>query len=161
MKTTLISLIAALTVVTASETAHADKPGTFGIGIGGGTISTGLSLKYYTGSSFALQGNVGLLGSGRDRFAGQGIAVSVDGLLEQSSLYRNQYFSLDWNFGLGGGVGVLSDTLILAAAGVIGLEFNFIPIPIDFVVEYRPTLQILNDVNLDPIDFSGHVRFYF
>ena len=161
MKITLISLIAALAVATVSETAHADKPGTFGIGIGGGTVSSGLSVKYYMGGSFAVQGNVGFLGAGRDRFGGNGVAVSLDGLLEQNALFKNGFVSIDWNLGLGAGVGVGGDVLVLAAAGVIGLEFNFIPVPIDFVVEYRPTLQILDNINLKPIDFSGHLRYYF
>ena len=72
-----------------------------------------------------------------------------------------EFFSLDWSFGLGAGVGVRDDNTGIAAAGVAGLEFNFTVIPIDLVLEYRPTLAIHPDVDLDLVDFSGHLRFYF
>lgn len=159
-KTTLISLIALAGTLAWAQPASAEKPGTFGIGIGGGTISSGLSLKYYMGS-FALQGTIGSFGSAADRFNFGGVAVSVDGLLEQNALFENGALSIDWNFGLGAGLGLFNDNFALAVAGIVGLEFNFKPVPIDFVVEYRPTLGLVGGFGLEPIDFSGHLRFYF
>lgn len=159
MKTSLVSLVALVTTLAWAAPAHADKPGTFGIGIGAGTATNGLSGKYYMGS-FAIQANLGLYGVGADRFGNNGFAVSVDGLLEQSALFKNGVVSIDWNLGLGGGLALSDDNFLLAAAGVIGLEFNFVPVPIDFVVEYRPTL-VITGLDLNPIDFTGHLRFYF
>ena len=49
------------------------------------------------------------------------------------ALRQTQYFDLDWNFGLGGGVGVPTGggTPGVAVAGIAGLEFNFTKIPFD------------------------------
>lgn len=161
MKHLVISVFTLAVAIGMSSSAWAEKPGTFGIGIGAGTISSGLSGKYYM-PSFAIQANVGTYGAAGDRYGDfDGLAFSVDALLEQDALFQNDVVAIEWNLGIGGGLGLFDDTLALAAAGVIGLEFNFVPIPIDFVVEYRPTLLLSPDVHLEPIDFTGHLRFYF
>ncbi len=161
MKNILTSVFALALIAGWSSSALADKPGSFGIGIGAGTISSGLSLKYYSSPSFALQANVGTYGTAGDRSNFDGLAFSVDGLLEQNALFKNDVVSIDWNLGLGAGLGLYNDDLGLAVAGVVGVEFNFVPVPIDFVVEYRPTLLLSPDVHLEPVDFSGHLRVYF
>ncbi len=162
MNKTLISSAAIAVSLLFSSPVLADKPGTIGIGLGATTFASGLSGKYYMSDSFALQGAVGTYGAGADRFSNfGGIAVGIDGLVENSALTRNEIFSLDWNFGLGAGVGLFEDTLGLAVSGVVGLEFNFVPIPIDLVLEYRPGLLVVPDVGIELVDFSGHIRFYF
>ena len=142
------------------------RNGGFGIGLGSGTIANGVSMKYYMGGS-ALQGVVGFWGGGgiNDRFHHvDGVAVSFDYLFEMPSLARSQYFTLDWSFGLGAGFGVETfekHSPGLAGSGIAGLEFNFTRIPLDLVVEYRPTLGILPDPKLHLVDFTAHVRVYF
>jgi len=160
MKYSIITLAALAALTTWSSSAAAEKPGTLGIGLGAGTLSNGLSGKYYM-SSYALQANVGTFGNSSDRFGGNGFAVSVDALLEPGSLFSNDILSIDWNIGLGAGLGLNDSITSIAVAGVAGLEFNFKPIPIDLVLEYRPTLLVIEDVHFEPVDFSGHIRFYF
>ena len=65
-----------------------------------------------------------------------------------------------WNVGVGAGA-VVGDVFALRASGVVGLEFLFVPIPIDLVFEWRPSLQIIPNVGADIVNFSGHVRYYF
>src|SRR5262245_56104557 len=80
----------------------------FGIGIGSGTGATGVSGKFMAGPG-AFQGVVGVWGhdSGLGHYAHvDGIALSLDYLFEMPSLTSTQYFTVDWSFGLGGGVGV-------------------------------------------------------
>jgi hypothetical protein len=155
------------TVATSGATAGGGRRARgFGLGLGSGTIANGLSAKDYLGGA-ALQGVVGLWGGGgfHDRFRhANGLAVSADYLFEMPSLTSSQFFTLDWSFGLGAGFGVddfRGRSPGLAASGVAGLEFNFTRIPLDVVVEYRPTLAILSDVHLHLVDFTAHVRFYF
>jgi hypothetical protein len=138
----------------------------FGLGIGSATIANGLSMKYYRGGG-ALQGVVGLWGAGgiKERFhhAG-GLAVGADYLFEMPSLARSQYFTVDWCFGLGAGFGVQAfsgGSPGLAASGIAGIEFNFTRVPLDLVLEFRPTVGILPDPGVDLIDFTAHFRFYF
>jgi hypothetical protein len=150
--------------------ARADEGGRrgqgFGLGLGSGTIANGVSMKYFMGGA-ALQGVVGVWGGGgidgRFRHA-HGVAVGADYLFEMPSLAASQYFTLDWSFGLGAGFAVASASGHepgLAGSGIAGLEFNFTRVPLDVVVEYRPTLGILPDLHLHLVDFTAHVRFYF
>lgn len=167
MRLTLTSLVlAAVFAGTARADDGARRAGGFGIGLGSGTLANGISLKAYGGRS-ALQGVVGVWGGGgighRFGHAG-GVAVNADYLFEMPSLATSPYFTLDWSFGLGAGFGVQTfsnGSPGLAGSGVAGLEFNFTRIPLDVVVEYRPTLAILPDVHLHLVDFTAHVRFYF
>lgn len=140
-----------------SNASAADKVrGSFGIGVGQGTtVSYGLSAKLYMGESFALQPVVGL---GNDW-----IGVSVDALWEMPALVNLGFMEIAWAIGLGPGVGI-GDNLAVGIAGVAGLEFNFsvIPgLPFDIVAEYRPSIFVLPGVDLDLVDFSGHLRIYF
>ena len=167
-KQSLIACAALAALALAATPAAADnKPihnaGRIGIGLGGGTIANGLSGKYYTGAKFAFQANLGTVGGrGGDRFKDNGgIAVSLDGLVENGPLTTTEHFSLDWSYGLGVGFGSHNDATAIAVAGVVGLELNLTVIPLDVVLEYRPQLGLDPDVEFDPVDFSGHIRFYF
>jgi hypothetical protein len=151
-----------------SAPAVADKgpihsSGRIGIGLGSGTIANGLSGKYYTGAKFAFQANLGTVGGrGGDKFKDNGgIAVSLDGLIENGPITTTEHFSLDWSYGLGVGVGLKDDNSAIAVAGILGLELNFTVVPVDLVLEYRPNLAVDPDVDLELVDFSGHLRYYF
>ncbi len=147
------------------------SPGNVGVGLGAGTFASGLSLKYFPDSAIAFQGNIGAwrgywLGSKRDYrdYGGRGsLALSADVLFEQPTFAGNGDIDLAWNFGLGGGLGLSDyrDTIGFAAAGILGLEILINVIPIDLVLEFRPTVLIVPDVYFDFVDFTGHIRFYF
>ena len=164
---TILSLTTALAALLCMSTAADAKPihsaGRFGIGLGSGTIANGLSLKYFMADSLAIQANVGVFGGrGRDRLKDNGgIAASADILIENSPLIASSLLNLEWNYGVGAGIGVRNDNSAIAAAGVLGLEVNFNVIPVDIVFEYRPNLALSPDVDLDFVDFSGHIRYYF
>jgi len=136
----------------------------FGIGIGSGTIANGLSMKLMTGPG-AFQGVVGFWGGGGvgDRFShANGVAGSLDYLLEMPTIASNAYFNVAWSFGVGAGVGVPTTNSSLGAAvsGVAGLEFNFMVVPIDFVVELRPSIAVAPDVGLHLVDFTASLRLW-
>jgi len=162
---------AALVVILAPTRAHAwghSREG-FGLGIGSGTGATGISGKLMAGPG-AFQGVFGFWGHGDSSGPGpgqyssvDGIALSLDYLFEMPSLATTQYFNLDWNFGLGGGVGVSTNggTPGVAVAGVAGLEFNFTRIPLDLTIEYRPGVSLLPDVGIGLIGFTAHLRVWF
>ncbi len=169
MRQHAIAIAAALTGIAlsaapaAADNAPIHTAGRIGIGIGSGTIANGLSGKYYTGSKFAFQANVGTVGgSGGDRFSDNGgIAVSLDGLIENGPLVTTEHFTIDWSYGLGAGLGLRNDVSAIAVSAIAGLEFNFKPLPVDLVLEYRPHLLVNPDVELELVDFTGHLRYYF
>ena len=142
----------------------------FGLGIGSGTGATGISAKTMVAPGGALQGVLGWWGHTDSNGPGpgqyghiDGIAVSIDYLFEMPSLATTQYFHLDWNFGLGGGVGVPTSggTPGVAVAGIAGLEFDFTKIPFDLTIEYRPAVGLLPGVGIGLIGFTAHLRVWF
>jgi hypothetical protein len=172
-KSTLILGLAAVAIVALAPSRAAAAFGAarqnFGLGIGQGTGASGLSGKFMTGPG-AIQAVVGVWGgreggdhSGPGRPRLDGIALSVDYLFEMPSLARSEYFSLDWSFGLGGGVGVSTGGGApgVAVAGIAGLEFNFTKIPLDVAIEYRPAVGILPGPWIGLVGFTAHVRLWF
>ncbi|QED28806.1 hypothetical protein FRD01_16485 [Microvenator marinus] len=147
--------------------------GTFGIGVGSGTLAYGLSMKYFTTSNFAIQGNIGYW---RGRYfgrcgnndycryyGGNSFALSADAIFEQATIAGNNDIELAWNFGIGGGLGLseYEDAIGAAVAGILGLEVLINVIPIDLVLEWRPNALVIPGFGLDLVNFTGHLRFYF
>jgi hypothetical protein len=173
-KSTLIPALTAVVclVIVALAPSRAEAFGAprqnFGIGIGQGTGASGLSGKFMIPGG-AIQGVLGFWGrfdgghSGPGRPHLDGIALSVDYLFEMPSLARSEYFSLDWCFGLGGGIGVSTGGGApgIAAAGIAGLEFNFTKVPLDVAIEYRPAVGIVPDPWIGLVGFTAHVRLWF
>ena len=160
----LVSVIGIAWLLLATREAHAfgyARQGV-GLGIGSGTIANGLSVKWMTGPG-AIQGVVGFWGGGgvKDRFSNVGgVAGSVDYLFEMPTLTSTPYFTIDWSFGLGAGIGVPTTNGKLGAAvsAIAGLEFNFTRVPLDFVVELRPSVAIIPDAGLPRVSYPAHLR---
>lgn len=165
MTRTLPAALAALTLLALLPgRAHAGashrSAGSTGIGLGGGTASGGISAKRFLTGATAIQGVIGTYGRWGD---GTGLGLSADYLLERPPLASGAVADLAWNIGAGAGVGLFpaTDTLAAGVSGVAGLELAFVPIPLDFVVEYRPTVGVLPGVGLDLVNFTGHLRWFF
>lgn len=176
-KTALLTLLtlAALSLCSTSALAKGGgktySSGKFGLGLGVGTLATGLSGKYMTGDS-ALQFNIGLHINDYGRY-GDAIALGGDYLFEMNRLLDKGDFEIGWNLGPGIGL-TFSDTGFWAASAsfVLGLEFVINVIPLDIVLEYRPSLYIFNDrydywyngrdgFGLDLVNFGAHIRIFF
>jgi len=149
-------------------------PGRFGLGLGMGTLANGLSAKYFIDRQHALQFHLGEFGGGGPRYRWhrfRGLALGADYLFEGPRIVRaGKAFDLAWNIGGGVGLGFgdryygFSETrsrLACAVAFVAGLEFNFIPIPLDIVLEWRPGLLVVPHVRLGVVDFTAQIRVYF
>jgi hypothetical protein len=159
--------VVALVSTLAPSSAHAwgSPRNGFGIGLGSGTGATGVSMKMMAGPG-AFQGVVGFWGSGDGYHQYShidGVAVSLDYLFEMPTLVSSPYFNIDWDFGLGGGVGIPTGggKVGIGASGIAGLEFNFTRIPLDLALEYRPTVGLVPDPGLQLIGFTAHIRVWF
>jgi len=132
--------------------------GSTGVGLGGGTTGGGISVKHFLSDKTAVQGVAGIADLG-----GEGLQLSADYLLEQPVFGSADVVDVAWNVGAGAGIGLSSsgDDLGLGVSGVAGLEFAFVPVPLDLVLEYRPTLALVPGVGLELIDFTGHLRWFF
>ncbi|TXD42651.1 hypothetical protein FRC96_03000 [Lujinxingia vulgaris] len=136
------------------QEAWAQRNTGLGVGIGSATVASGLSLKLPAGPT-AFQLTAGCWG-GCD-----GVAASLDLLFNMPAIASADALTLAWNFGGGGALGVGDGGLGVGAAFVAGLEFHFQPVPIDLVLEWRPGLYVVPDVDIHLVNFGGHARWYF
>lgn len=149
---------AALAAVPAGSVA---APGHLGVGVGGGTAVSGISAKYYLADAFAVQGVAGGAGYARADYGSSSLGLSGDLLWEMPVIATvDGAFDVAWSAGVGGWAWV-GDPTWLGASGVLGMELRFIPIPLDFVVEYRPSVRLIPDVGVNVFDLGAHLRFYF
>ena len=154
-----LALTLALTL--AAAPAHAGR--TVGVGLGSSTLSSGVSVKWQAKGGGGMQLVAGAYGNGL-YYDGYGytnsIGVSLDGLRDMGQIGNLGPIGVGWSLGGGGGIGV-GGTLAVAAAGVAGLNFELEPVPLEFSIEYRPTLSILPGVYPDFVNASGHLRWWF
>ncbi len=134
-----------------------------GVGLGTGTSANGLSAKYIVSRRVSVQANLGSIGgTGTEKFTGlSGVGFSTDLLFHTMNIIHGGFLHLDISAGFGLGIGLADSQSVLAGAGVVGLELNIQEFPFDFVVEYRPSLLVTPDVELELVDLSFHLRFYF
>lgn len=150
------------------------QAGNFGLGVGGGTGTVGLSMKYFQSSQSAFQFTVGFRNGERwcgyydddrrrcrDYNGNDHIGLSADYLFEISEFVQTEVIHIGPSIGAGLGLGIWDDRVDVAVSGVLGLEFMLNPIPIDFVVEWRPTLNFIPYRARNFVNFTGHARFYF
>lgn len=110
-----------------------------GVGLGGGTTTSGLTAKYYLGKRSAVQVFLG------QRFA-YGNSIGADYILEFPTLAQGAPGRLFW--GVGAGVGLLlynrtGDTAnVLGLSGVLQLGWHFRQFPLELIADWRPTLFV-------------------
>jgi hypothetical protein len=155
----LVFASAALASTPALAGASHRSAGHTGVGLGGGTTSGGISVKHFFSDTSAIQGVVGGWGGWNN----SGLGLSADYLYEMPALAEIQDLTVGWNVGPGVGLGLYAptDEVGIAVNGVVGIEFAFGPIPLDLVLEYRPTVNVAPRVDFDFINFTGHLRWFF
>lgn len=138
---------------------HFREAGHFGIGLGGGTGVSGLSMKYFIADAFSVQGVVGL-GNW------DSLGINADFLFEMPAFYKNEEaLDIGWELGAGAWTWIGND-FVFGIEGVAGIQFDLNVIPLDIVFEYRPSFKFVGDwgdgdgFDFDPVSFGGHVRFY-
>ncbi|MBL8614075.1 MAG: hypothetical protein JNM72_00555 [Deltaproteobacteria bacterium] len=151
--------LAALCFSLAAAPAHAGR--TVGVGLGSSTLSSGVSVKWQAKGGGGMQLVAGPFGNGLYYNGyGNSLGVNLDGLRDMGEIGNLGPIGVGWSLGGGGGVAV-GGTLAAAAAGVAGLNFELEPVPLEFSLEYRPTLIILPGVGFDLVNASGHLRWWF
>ena len=136
------------------------QPGKVGVGIGGGTRTSGLSIKYTPTKELSLQGVVGT--DSRRLSDGNGtLALAMSALVEMPALHEAEDIESGWCIGAGPYLAV-GDEFWLGAHAVLGLELNLRVIPLEFTIEYRPAFQLIGGGDtLELVDFGGHLRWWF
>jgi len=137
------------------------EPGRIGLGVGGGTRTTGLSLKATVDQALSLQLVAGV-DSGATNDRGGTLALAGSALVEMPALFDDPDLEIAWCAGAGPYIAV-GDEFWFGAHAILGLEFNLRVIPLEFQIEYRPSLELVGPDGLDLVlvDFGGHLRWWF
>ena len=154
----LVVGIAFASVPGTAAAAGPNEAGSFGIGLGSGTWTSGLSARYNLTKGTAIQGNLGSYG--RYDVSTVGFALSADYLAYRDTLKKTGPVTIGYNLGVGVGLGAFSNVTWIRAAGVAGLEFNFNKFPLDIVLEFRPNISVVPNVGLSLVHLTGQVRYY-
>lgn len=142
----------------AAITPFAQK-GKLGIGLGGSNLVSGLTAKYYLDSRVAAQLSLGA-------WAGYGALVGLDGIYEMPQLFKQDALSINWHVGVGAAVGNYRDSsyngVNVGASGIVGLGFQLTAIPIEVVLDIRPTFFYGTYWNYPfYAGGGGAIRFFF
>lgn len=162
------TLALSLAVLTATPALAAEfdavprQPGKIGLGLGGGTDVSGLSMKYTFDDSFSIQGVVGYWSRGRYYYDDDYLGISASFLVEMPAITETPEIELGWAVGAGPYLGIGND-FWLGGHGVIGLELNVKEIPLEFTIEFRPNFLLIGAgaFDFDPVSFGGHLRWWF
>lgn len=146
--------------------AHVNK--TLGIGIQGGTLVSGISLKKLLSSEWAVEGTLGVGGYG-PYFGGASFTnLGFSVLHEGQRLGGNAQLNLNWEAGVGAGAWVLqgpytfSGRNSLFVHGVLGLSLQIIRVPLELTLDFRPVLVLGNFLPGWWVGGAGAgMRFYF
>lgn len=155
MKRSLILLGALVALMVPSlaqaETTPFARRGKFGLGLGTGTLATGLTGKYYFQETFALQGTAGLW-----YWRGPGVNFNLDAIFEMPKIYSNNTINLNWHLGFGGALGFYGrrysyaydratyEGIGIGVEGVAGFAMQIKPVPLELVIDVRPTYYFGN-----------------
>ena len=142
--------------------AHAADIGTSkktGVGVGGGTATSGITGKMYLGPTTAIQGFVGLHGS-------NGTSLGVDYILEMPDLAAGSAGRVLWGAGAGAGVLLYSvgnnSATVIGVSGIVQLGWHFNAFPLEIIADWRPTFWIgdfFGGLNLG--GGGGAIRWFF
>lgn len=123
-----------------------------GIGLRAGDAS-GLTVKHFIGANTAIDG---IITTDKDLSA-----FRVTGLYEihTSAFNTNQLF---WFYGGGGHFGSSGKSDVnIGIDGVVGLEWVVPEIPFSFSMDVKPSLDIIDEIDLDFLQAGLSIRYVF
>lgn len=133
------------------------SPGRVGVGLGGSTLSNGITGKLYITEALAAQATVGW-------WLGAGFSVSADVIVERA-LYKVPELSVQGYLGAGPSIGffsVVNNATVIGVSGVGGVGLHVAEVPIEVALELRPTVLVGNQFwNGFYFGGGGAIRWYF
>lgn len=155
-----------LAILLSTGAAQAQRSYNTGIGLRGGPYS-GITFKHFLGSKTAFEGIVA------SRWEG----LEFTGLVE----FHNQFGdakNFNWYYGFGGHIGSYHHDhtphghhhdhhdhdgtyTTIGADGIIGMEYTFIPVPINISLDYKPAINLIGGNYFASDAAAISVRFVF
>lgn len=135
----------------AQEIGHSKK---FGIGLASGFATNTLTGKLYLGNNAAIQGFVG-------GYRFQGLALTVDYVVEPVELAKGQAGRFFLGFGGGADFWSGNHYSSIGLHGIVELGWHLRAVPLEFVIDWRPTFFFGDSSGLGYDGANGAVRWYF
>jgi hypothetical protein len=156
-------LMAATSLSGLAEDARADafrRGGRIGLGVGGGTIASGLTAKTYIGGRAALQAVVG--------FSRWGLSLGGDFIQEFRPFAQTPAGDLFGGLGAGAGLVMYDDTIsratVFGISAVLQLGWHFNRVPLELILDWRPTFYFGDFTGLGGFfagGGGGAIRWFF
>ncbi len=154
MKKLLLFLFAAI-LVSASQLKAQDYKTSLGIRLSsnGPTVNNSVSIKHFLNPKLAIEG----------LFTFDNKAA-IGGLLEVHNPTSTE--GLKWFYGAGAYLGFDSDKTntdraLMGAQGIIGLDYKFANLPLNLSLDWKPELNIIENINFEPAAIGFTIRFTF
>jgi hypothetical protein len=153
----VMSLSSVARAASTTDTNLFAQSGRFGLGLGSGTFATGATAKFYLADKLALQGILGL-GYGW----GFGANINVDVVYEMPKIWGNDVLSINWHIGGGGALALYRGSSTgIGIEAVGGPSLQLAKVPLEFVVDLRPTFYFGSGWNTFYPGAGSSVRYFF
>ena len=155
MKKSFLFAIAAL-LISASQLKAQDYKTALGIRLSsrGPAVNNSVSFKHFMNPKLAVEALFTF-----DKRA------AIGGLLEIHNPMPSTE-GLQWFYGAGAYLGFDSDKThtdraLMGAQGIIGLDYKFANLPLNLTLDWKPELNIIDNINFEPAAVGFTIRFTF
>lgn len=112
------------------------------------TLSNAITVKYNMNQQHSLEGIISF-----------GSRFGIGGLYEVNKV--TTVSGLNWFYGGGAYVGFEDGKTFLGPTGIIGLDYKFPSIPLNLSLDWKPELDLIQEINFVPDAFALSARFTF
>lgn len=129
-----------------------------GVGIrlssSGPTVNNSVSIKHFLNPKLAIEGLFTF-----DKKAAIGALLEVHNDIPSTE-------GLNWFYGAGAYLGFDSDKenpnrALMGAQGIVGLDYKFANLPLNLAIDWKPELNIIDNINFEPAAIGFTIRFTF
>lgn len=119
----------------------------------GPAVNNSVSIKHFLNPKLAIEGLFTF-----DKKA------AIGGLLEIHNPMSTE--GLQWFYGAGAYLGFDSDKTntdraLMGAQGIVGLDYKFANLPLNLSLDWKPELNIIDNINFEPAAVGFSIRFTF
>lgn len=155
MKKLFLFLIAII-CISASQLKAQDYKTALGIRLSssGPAVNNSVSFKYFMNPKLAIEGLFTF-----DKRAAIGALLEVHNDMPSTE-------GLKWFYGAGAYLGFDSDKThtdraLMGAQGIVGLDYKFANLPLNLALDWKPELNIIDNINFEPAAIGFTIRFTF
>jgi|SRR5687767_2370602 len=148
--------LSSIILISASQVKAQDYNTALGIRLSsnGPAINNSVSFKHFMNPKLAIEGLFTF-----DKKAAIGALLEIHNPMPSTE-------GLQWFYGAGAYIGFDSDKTntdraLMGAQGIIGLDYKFTNLPLNLSLDWKPELNIIDNINFEPAAVGFTVRFTF